>query len=361
MMTAQAALLMLALPQSAATEGCSATVRHGTCFKNPGYNFTTAASAADCCAQCHAAGPGEIACASWTWLGSHSDGCHLKATLPAPDEIEPCARGASAAVRGSLPPAPPPPPPKPPAPKGAQNVLFMVNPPTTTTTTSTGRHNQRAGSCCGTQVIDDLRPEFNAAYGQTQLKTPSLDKFKGSSLTFQRAYVQYSHCSPSRSGTTMQLTACAVRPLRCLTAAGCRNSFLSGRSPQTTSVYNFIGAPDHFSSSPQSTTPAIALSPGPESSDDALAARARHRTDHFRMEGIGANWTALPQFFKEHGWHAAGGEHTHHSNTRAIIRHGAGIAGGHAPAQVGGGCGEEGGISGEEEEGSPTGEIVGAP
>ena len=57
-------------------------------------------------------------------------------------------------------------------------------------------------------VIDDLRPEL-ASYGFPTV-TPHLDAFASSALTFTRAYVQYSHCSPSR------------------------NSFLSGRSPQTT-------------------------------------------------------------------------------------------------------------------------------
>ena len=65
-------------------------------------------------------------------------------------------------------------------------------------------------------VVDDLRPEFNVSYGQTHLVTPVLDTFAKDSLTFNRAYTQYAHCSPSR------------------------NSFLSGRSPQSTGVYNFI-------------------------------------------------------------------------------------------------------------------------
>jgi iduronate 2-sulfatase len=82
-------------------------------------------------------------------------------------------------------------------------------------------------------VVDDLRPELSAAYGQTMLVTPNLDAFTKTALTFSRAYVQYSHCSPSR------------------------NSFLSGRSPQTTGVYNFI--------------------------------------DDFRE--VGANWTALPEMY----------------------------------------------------------------
>ena len=58
-------------------------------------------------------------------------------------------------------------------PKGALSVLFIV--------------------------IDDLRTEFNVAYGQKRLVTPNIDKFAAEALTFTRAYVQYSHCSPSRN------------------------------------------------------------------------------------------------------------------------------------------------------------------
>ena len=97
-------------------------------------------------------------------------------------------------------------------------------------------------------VIDDLRPEL-ASYGFPTV-TPHLDAFASSALTFGRAYVQYSHCSPSR------------------------NSFLSGRSPQTTGVYNFI--------------------------------------DHFRLPNVGANWTALPQYFKQAGHQSLGGGKVYH-------------------------------------------------
>ena len=97
-------------------------------------------------------------------------------------------------------------------------------------------------------VIDDLRPEL-ATYGFPTV-TPHLDAFASSALTFGRAYVQYSHCSPSR------------------------NSFLSGRSPQTTGVYNFI--------------------------------------DHFRLPNVGANWTALPQYFKQAGHQSLGGGKVYH-------------------------------------------------
>ena len=67
-----------------------------------------------------------------------------------------------------------------------------------------------------------------------------MDKFKQTALTFNRAYVQYSHCSPSR------------------------NSFLSGRSPQTTGVYNFI--------------------------------------DSFREQTVGPNWTTMPEYFRKNGY-----------------------------------------------------------
>jgi arylsulfatase A-like enzyme len=99
-------------------------------------------------------------------------------------------------------------------------------------------------------VIDDFRPELSAAYGQRRLITPNLDKFAQSALTFGHAYVQFAHCSPSR------------------------NSFLSGRSPQTTQVYNFV--------------------------------------EHFRE--VGKNWTALPQFFKQNGYYSAGGGKVYHPN-----------------------------------------------
>ena len=70
-------------------------------------------------------------------------------------------------------------------PKGALSVLFIV--------------------------IDDLRTEFNVAYGQKRLVTPNIDKFAAEALTFTRAYVQYSHCSPSRN------CECGRAPL----ASGC--------------------------------------------------------------------------------------------------------------------------------------------
>eukprot|EP01047_Picozoa_sp_COSAG01_P009609 COSAG01_NODE_397_length_17560_cov_111.258347_5_plen_292_part_00 len=93
-------------------------------------------------------------------------------------------------------------------------------------------------------VVDDLRPDLGP-YVQQQgsggggsrslVATPAIDAFAKTALTFERAYVQYSYCSPSR------------------------NSFMSGRRPDTSRVWNF--------------------------------------GDSFR-EGAGARWLSLPQFFK---------------------------------------------------------------
>lgn len=88
-------------------------------------------------------------------------------------------------------------------------------------------------------VVDDLRPSIGA-YNFSLAKTPYLDSFAAESLTFKRAYVQYAFCAPSR------------------------NSFLSGRRPDTTRVWNFV--------------------------------------DDFRQRGVGENWLSLPGYFKQHGY-----------------------------------------------------------
>ena len=74
--------------------------------------------------------------------------------------------------------------------------------------------------------------------------TPHLDQLAATGLTFGRAYVQFSYCAPSR------------------------NSFMSGRRPDATKAYSFIGT--------------------------------------FREPGVGANWSSLPQHFVENGYTVAG-------------------------------------------------------
>eukprot|EP00756_Hemistasia_phaeocysticola_P024467 Hpha_TRINITY_DN15950_c1_g11::TRINITY_DN15950_c1_g11_i1::g.70714::m.70714/K01136/IDS; iduronate 2-sulfatase len=67
-------------------------------------------------------------------------------------------------------------------------------------------------------VFDDLRPDLSA-YDVPFMKTPNIQKLADSGLMFERAYCQQSVCSPSR------------------------NSFTTGRRPNSTKVWNFI---NHF-------------------------------------------------------------------------------------------------------------------
>lgn len=204
---------------------CPSTLA-GRCFKTPGYRFPSVSTPSDCCQACVS----DTHCGAWTYvpavveIGGSTSACHLKV---AAENDTACSTGTSGIVRNhTLPPiSPTPPSPSPgPAPANALSVLFLV--------------------------VDDLRPELAAAYGQTHLVTPHLDKFAATALTFTRAMVQFSHCSPSR------------------------NSFLSGRSPQYTKTYNFINS--------------------------------------FRDQGVGENWTALPEFFKNNGYYVAGGGKVYH-------------------------------------------------
>ena len=67
-------------------------------------------------------------------------------------------------------------------------------------------------------LIDDLRPELEP-YRQPLAVTPAFGAFAANATVFDNAYCQIAVCSPSRQ------------------------SFLTGRRPATTGVYNFI---DHF-------------------------------------------------------------------------------------------------------------------
>ena len=100
-------------------------------------------------------------------------------------------------------------------------------------------------------VVDDLRPDIGA-YGQTYVHTPNIDQLAKESLVFDRAYCQQAICAPSR------------------------NSFMTGRRPDTTKAWNFI--------------------------------------DHFREPGVGLNWTSLPQYFKKHGYFSSGVGKLYHPN-----------------------------------------------
>ena len=95
-------------------------------------------------------------------------------------------------------------------------------------------------------VSDDLRPQLEIpgySAGGAPVATPRLKQLAAESVVFTRAYCQEALCAPSR------------------------NSFLSGRRPDTTKAWQF--------------------------------------RDSFR-EGAGASWTALPQLFRLAGWLTVG-------------------------------------------------------
>ena len=106
-------------------------------------------------------------------------------------------------------------------------------------------------------IADDLRPQLNTAYGQTQMITPHFDKFAEESVVFDRAYCNFAICSASR------------------------NSFLSGRNPDKTRVWNFI--------------------------------------NDFREGGTsdgvpGRQWVTMPQLFKDAGYLTNGHGKLYHPN-----------------------------------------------
>ena len=100
-------------------------------------------------------------------------------------------------------------------------------------------------------AVDDMRPSIGA-FNFSLAHTPNLDKLGATGTIFKRAYVQYAFCAPSR------------------------NSFMSGRRPDTTRVWNFV--------------------------------------DHFREQEVGATWTALPEYFKKHGFVTMGSGKLYHPN-----------------------------------------------
>ena len=74
-------------------------------------------------------------------------------------------------------------------------------------------------------AVDDMRPSIGA-FNFSLASTPHMDQLASSGLVFKRAFVQYAFCAPSR------------------------NSFMSGRRPDTTRVWNFF---DHFRQSADSS------------------------------------------------------------------------------------------------------------
>ena len=132
-------------------------------------------------------------------------------------------RNCVAALGPKTPPTPAPAP----APLHARNVLYIL--------------------------VDDLRTQFNETYGHEFMVTPNIDAFAKQSLVFEQAHVNSQMCVPTR------------------------NSFMTGRRPETTRVFNsMIGV------------------------------------DNFRVTG--KNWTTHPGYFMKHGYFTTGVGKTFHPN-----------------------------------------------
>jgi hypothetical protein len=101
-------------------------------------------------------------------------------------------------------------------------------------------------------VMDDARPDQEYAYGQPDIHTPNMDRLGRTGLVFRKAYSQFPVCGPSRS------------------------SFMSGRRPDTTRVFNFLTS--------------------------------------FRDAPGGNEWVSLPQHFKERGYTTLGSGKLYHTN-----------------------------------------------
>jgi len=104
-------------------------------------------------------------------------------------------------------------------------------------------------------VIDDLRPEIAAGFGQKQMITPHLDKLVAEALTFENAYCQQAVCGPTRA------------------------SFMTGRRPHHTNVFDN---------------------------------NANFRDIGQDINGHGSKWVTMPEHFKLNNWTTLGGGKTFH-------------------------------------------------
>jgi hypothetical protein len=136
-------------------------------------------SPSTCCCLCAST----EGCNGWTLNGDKQNTCYLK-TRAGPSTAV-ASKGSVSAVLPTRPPYAPPYP----TPRNAKNVLFLA--------------------------VDDMRPSlgaYNFTLPGMPSHSPHIDTFAKEGLLFKRAYVQYAYCSPSR------------------------NSFMSGRRPDTTKV-----------------------------------------------------------------------------------------------------------------------------
>ena len=216
-------ILTAAVVDFGLTEQCPEKWEH-TCLPTsmPILQELDASTAEVCCAACL----NNTKCVSWT-LNTHQKKCHIRGSFLGKQHGNECTSGQ---IPGRSPvPSPSPGPSPVPPPADAKNVLLIV--------------------------VDDLRPQLNcyniSVCGGRNMHTPNIDALAAKSLTFRFAFNQYSVCAPSR------------------------NSFMSGRRPDSTLAYNF--------------------------------------KDDFRHAPGGQSWVSMPQYFKEHGYNSSGAGKTYHS------------------------------------------------
>lgn len=192
-----------------------------TCFPDsmPILRTVTGLDAASCCSAC----VNYSDCVSWTYNTAQNHSCYLRGNFTGHEKTN--DKACTSGVVRNNPTAPP----TMPAPPGSKNVLMII--------------------------IDDLRPQlgcYNITVGGGQkMHTPNIDGLAARGLLFRNAYNQYAVCSPSR------------------------NSFMSGRRPDSTLTFNF--------------------------------------KDSFRGAPNGTSWIAFPQYFKDHGYNTTGCGKTYHS------------------------------------------------
>ena len=122
-------------------------------------------------------------CVAWT-LNQVDAMCFLKTSYHKPSPYSSSTSGIVPGAHPSPPSPPPSPTPEPPIPPYPQN---------TSITPCKGR-------CPNVLFIiaDDMRPQLGC-YGLDFMKTPHLDNLAKTGTLFNRAYVQYAFCAPSRN------------------------------------------------------------------------------------------------------------------------------------------------------------------
>eukprot|EP00038_Savillea_parva_P012108 m.202282 g.202282 ORF g.202282 m.202282 type:complete len:681 (+) comp21720_c0_seq1:202-2244(+) len=216
------------------TTSCAAPMNHTALggrnmrasYLDPTHNISR------CCATCDAT----PYCVAWTvnYVDNH---CFLKAAIDKPP-YNTSAWDVTSGIHPGVTPGPAP------GPSGGGSEPPLPPAPPFPTTPCTGRCPNILWI-----IADDMRPQLGC-YGHTFMDTPNIDALAASGTLFNRAVVQYAFCAPSR------------------------NSFMSGRRPDRTRVWNFL--------------------------------------QNIRTNGRGPDWTTLPENFRRNGYLVLGTGKTFH-------------------------------------------------